>query len=96
MNVDSLLRQSPRIVPPLDPDFRPASLGPRAFAGQADRIWRAASPNWPLSKPDCLNISRFDRKILPGGAQGLGREFFLFGAFVEFRPLVARRFQNSF
>ena len=36
MNVEALLRQAPKIVPPLDPEFRPAALGHRAFAAGAD------------------------------------------------------------
>jgi predicted NBD/HSP70 family sugar kinase len=63
MNTNDLLRQKPGIAPPLDPDFRPAALGHRAFAAEADRA-DAPEVRIALEQADG-SVFRFDRRILP-------------------------------
>ena len=45
--VDGLLRQRPKITPPLDPDFQTGGAGHRAFAAEADSSGRAADADRP-------------------------------------------------
>jgi predicted NBD/HSP70 family sugar kinase len=62
--MDSLLFQKPSIAPPLDPDFRPAALGNRAFA----RAVEAAGGGVPLTlavERSGGEVARFATRVLP-------------------------------
>ncbi len=82
MNVDSLLRQPPRIVPPLDPDFRPAALGHRAFAAQTN-VSGAPQVRIALEQADGSTF-RFDRKILPATHRASEENFFYLERLINF------------
>jgi predicted NBD/HSP70 family sugar kinase len=62
---ESLLAQPPRVVPALDPDFRPAALGNRAFRAAVAQVGGA-----PLAfalERDAGKVSRFETRIFPEG-----------------------------
>lgn len=62
----SLLLTAPKIVPPLDPGFRPIAVGNRVYQ---DRV-RASKKKIPLSialERDSGSVSRYDTEILPPG-----------------------------
>lgn len=64
--MDSLLLQKPSIAPPLDPDFRPAALGNRAFS----RAVEAAGGGVPLTlaiERSGGEVARFVTRVLPAG-----------------------------
>ena len=80
--IDSLLRRRPEIRSPLDPDFRPAALGHRAFAAEA------ASANGPdirlaLEQPDG-SVFRFKKRILPAHHPAAGANFFFLERLIKF------------
>jgi predicted NBD/HSP70 family sugar kinase len=49
---ENLLQVKPRVVPPLDADFRPAFLGNRAFLGAAKESGRAVPMAFALQRPN--------------------------------------------
>jgi predicted NBD/HSP70 family sugar kinase len=62
MNSNDLLCQKPRIAPALDADFRPAALGHRAFAKEAE-ISGGPEIRIALEQADG-SVFRFDRRVL--------------------------------
>ena len=82
MNADGILRQAPKIVPSLDPDFRPASLGHRAFAAEA-RVAGAPQVRIALEQADGSTF-RFDRLILPAAHPASEANFFYLERFIKF------------
>jgi predicted NBD/HSP70 family sugar kinase len=82
MNVNGLLRQTPRIVPPLDPDFRPAALGHRAFAAEAD-VAGAPRIRIALEQADG-SVFRFDRRILAATHRESEANFFFLERLIKF------------
>ena len=82
MNTDSLLRQTPKIVPSLDPDFRPASLGHRAFAAEAD-VPGAPLIRIALEQADG-SVFCFNRRILPAAHPGSDANFFFVERMIKF------------
>jgi predicted NBD/HSP70 family sugar kinase len=76
------LRQSPKIMPLLDPDFRPASLGHRAFSAQAD-VSGAPLVRIALEQADG-SVFRFDRWILPATHAASDANFFFLERLIKF------------
>jgi predicted NBD/HSP70 family sugar kinase len=80
--VDRLLRHRPMIVPPLDPDFRPAALGHRAFAAEAD-VSGASQVRIALEQADG-SVFRFDRPILGAAHPASGANYFYLERLIKF------------
>lgn len=59
---DSLLQVPPKVVPPLDPDFRPAGSGNRRFREEARRA-RGPRLCFAVERPGA--VSRFETFLLP-------------------------------
>jgi len=55
---------APRIIPPLDPAFRPAVLANRAFTAAVEHTGKAAPVQLALERGDGA-VSRFDTAVLP-------------------------------
>jgi predicted NBD/HSP70 family sugar kinase len=82
MNANDLMRQKPRIAPPLDPDFRPASLAHRAFAAEAN-VPGAPQVRIALEQADG-SVFRFDRRILPASHSALEANYLFVERLVKF------------
>jgi predicted NBD/HSP70 family sugar kinase len=82
MNVDGLLQKAPKIAPSLDPDFRPAALGHRAFAAEAE-VGGAPRIRIALEQADG-SVFRFDRRILPGTHRASEANFFFLERLIKF------------
>lgn len=63
--VESLLEQPPGVLPPLDPEFRPAALGNRAFRSAAAQA--GGVPLVIALERNGGNISRFESLVFPEG-----------------------------
>lgn len=82
MNADGLLRQPPGIAPSLDPDFRPAALGHRAFAAEPDV---AGGPRIRIALEQAEgSVFRFDRRILPATHRASEANFFFLERLIKF------------
>jgi predicted NBD/HSP70 family sugar kinase len=82
MNVEGLLQQSPKIAPSLDPDFRPAALGRRAFAAEAE-VPGAPQIRIAVEQADG-SVFRFDRRILPATHRASEANFFFLERLIKF------------
>jgi predicted NBD/HSP70 family sugar kinase len=82
MNADAILRQPPKIIPPLDPDFRPAALGHRAFSAEAKGP-AALKVRIALEQSDGSTF-RFDRPLLPAAHPASEANFFYLERFIKF------------
>jgi predicted NBD/HSP70 family sugar kinase len=82
MNADTLLRQTPKIIPSLDPEFRPAALGHRAFAAEAD-VSGAPRVRVALEQADG-SVFGFDRRILPAAHPASEANFFFLERLIKF------------
>jgi predicted NBD/HSP70 family sugar kinase len=82
MNVDGLLRQPPKIAPSLDPVFRPAALGHRAFAAEAD-VPGAPRIRIALEQAEG-SVFRFDRRILPATHPASEANYFFLERLIKF------------
>jgi predicted NBD/HSP70 family sugar kinase len=82
MSANGLLRQPPKIIPPLDPDFRPAALGHRAVAAEANGRG-AAQVRIALEQADG-SMFRFDRPILPAAHPASDANFFYLERLIKF------------
>jgi predicted NBD/HSP70 family sugar kinase len=82
MNGVRLLRQIPKVVPPLDADFRPAALAHRAFAAEAD-VAKGPKVQIALEQADG-SVFRFDRRILPTAHPTSDANFFYVERLIKF------------
>jgi predicted NBD/HSP70 family sugar kinase len=82
MSDDILLRQKPKIAPPLDRDFRPAALAHRAFAAEAG-VPGAPQIRIALEQADG-SMFRFDRRILSATHRASGANFFFLERLIKF------------
>ena len=55
---------APKLVPPLDPDFRPAALANRAFRKEVAESGKGAPLVLALARPDGA-VSRFETRVFP-------------------------------
>jgi predicted NBD/HSP70 family sugar kinase len=82
MNSDVFFRQTPRIIPSLDPDFRPAALACRAFAAEAEAPG-APAVQIGLEQADG-SVFRFDKRVLPAAHPAAAANFFFLERLVKF------------
>jgi predicted NBD/HSP70 family sugar kinase len=82
MRSESLLRQTPKIVPPLDPDFRPAALAHRTLAASADES-RGPQVRIALEQADG-SVFGFDRRVLPAAHPASEANFFFLERLIKF------------
>ncbi len=83
MKDNSLMQQVPRVKPPLDANFRPATLAHRAFAAQAAATGRAVPVRLALAQADG-SVFHFPTQIFPEGAAGAADNFFFLERFLKF------------
>jgi predicted NBD/HSP70 family sugar kinase len=82
MNSNDLLCPKPRIAPALDADFRPAALGHRAFAKEAE-ISGGPEIRIALEQADG-SVFRFDRRVLPRKHPASDANYFYVERLVKF------------
>lgn len=63
---DSLLLQTPRIAPPLAPEFRPAALGNRAFLEAVEKSGKGVPLHLAVERNGGM-VARFSTQVLPEG-----------------------------
>jgi predicted NBD/HSP70 family sugar kinase len=63
---DSLLLQTPRIAPPLAPEFRPAALGNLAFSAEVEKSGSGVPLHLAVERNGGM-VARFSTKVLPEG-----------------------------
>jgi predicted NBD/HSP70 family sugar kinase len=80
---DGLMQQTPGIIPPLDPAFRPAALAHRAFAAQAAATQRAVAVRLALEQADG-SVFHFPAHIFPEDAAGAANNFFYLERLLKF------------
>lgn len=83
MSNDGLPLVAPKIVPVLDPNFRPASLANRAFRAAVAASGTAQSVRIAIEQADG-SVFRFDTQVFAEGAAGAAGNFRYIERFVKF------------
>ncbi len=83
MNPESIAHPAPKVVPPLDPSFRPAALAHRVFAARAAASPGALPLRLALEQADG-SVFHFSGKFLPPGDPESRANFFFLERLVKF------------